>query len=153
MTAHVDLQIACEADNLPTIIDFETWLNTVTTEDIEVCIRIVTETESQMLNKEFRGKDKPTNVLSFHYDHDDDIHQQDEEVKHLGDLVICADIIAAEAKAQHKDLLAHWAHMMVHGVLHLQGHDHQTDAEAVQMESLEVNIIENLGFRNPYLVD
>jgi len=105
----------------------------------ELTIRIVDAAESQALNLDFRGKDKPTNVLSF---------QGDTVV--LGDLVICAPVVAREAQEQGKALLAHWAHMVVHGCLHLQGLDHEDELEAVRMEARETRILKNLGFPNPY---
>ncbi len=105
----------------------------------ELTIRIVDATESQALNRDFRGKDKPTNVLSF---------QGDTVV--LGDLVICAPVVAREARQQGKSVLAHWAHMVVHGCLHLQGMDHEDELEAVRMEAREIRILQNLGFPNPY---
>lgn len=105
-------------------------------------LRIVDADESQALNRDFRGKDAPTNVLSFGYD---DVPEL------LGDVVICADVVAREAAAQGKSAAAHWAHMVVHGCLHLQGFDHQSDAEAARMEALETAILARLGFGNPYL--
>lgn len=150
MTAHVDLQIACNATP-PSAADFTTWVNAAVSKDVEVCIRIVSKAESHTLNRQYRQKDKPTNVLSFSYD-DEVIFDEDENTPaHLGDLVICADIINEEALAQSKPVRAHWAHMVIHGTLHLQGFDHQTEADALAMESLEVALLEKLGFQNPYL--
>ena len=111
-----------------------------------VCIRIVTAAESRRLNLSFRGMDAPTNVLSF--------PASTEECARdgaLGDLAICAPVVAQEARAQGKTLAAHWAHMVVHGVLHLLGHDHQRDREARRMERLEVEILRAFGYQNPYL--
>ncbi len=118
-------------------------------EDDDDCIasvQIVTVDEMQQLNRDYRGKDAPTNVLSF-------TMQVPAEVglNLLGDLVLCAEVIAHEAAAQHKTLDAHWAHMLVHGMLHLQGHDHVEDDEAARMEAREIAILRRLGFDNPYL--
>jgi probable rRNA maturation factor len=101
---------------------------------------------SRRLNAGYRGKDRPTNVLSFPaapIERDLD--------GSLGDLVICAPVVAAEARAQHKVLAAHWAHMVVHGVLHLHGYDHGAAREARQMEGLEVEILRGFGYQDPYL--
>ena len=107
----------------------------------EITIRIVTPTESAELNKTYRGKEGPTNVLSFSYDPDDFF---------TGDLAICADLVEQEAAAQHKPVIAHWAHLTVHGTLHLMGHDHEDTLEAETMEALETQIMAALGFEDPY---
>lgn len=106
----------------------------------ELTIRITDPLESRELNRDFRGKDKPTNVLSFGYDVPD----------MLGDLVICAEVVAQEAAEQGKVPRAHWAHMVVHGCLHLQGFDHECEPEAAHMEAMETAILAALGFSNPY---
>ena len=111
-------------------------------------VRIVDETESQQLNFDYREKDKPTNVLSFPFQCPPGI-----ELPLLGDLVICAGVVAQEATEQNKSLDAHWAHMVVHGSLHLLGFDHINDDDAAQMEAEEVTILQQLGFTNPYLLD
>jgi len=105
----------------------------------ELTIRIVEEPESQAFNRDYRGKDKPTNVLSF---------GGDEGV--LGDLVICAPVVAREAVEQGKTAREHWAHMVVHGCLHLQGYDHEVEADAQRMEAREIRILKSLGFPDPY---
>jgi probable rRNA maturation factor len=109
-------------------------------------VRIVGETRSRSLNSAYRHKDKPTNVLSFAGAGDlpDGRH-------FLGELVICAPVVAREARAQHKSLKAHWAHMTVHGVLHLLGLDHKRSLQAAKMMSREIQILDRLGFSNPYL--
>jgi probable rRNA maturation factor len=109
-------------------------------------VRIVGETRSRNLNLKYRHKDKPTNVLSFAGagDTPDGRH-------FLGELVICAPVVAREARAQHKSLEAHWAHMTIHGVLHLLGFDHERRPEASKMASREIQILDRLGFSNPYL--
>ena len=100
------------------------------------------------LNKEYRGKDKPTNVLSFPFD--DMAGLPEEETRLLGDLVICAPVVRKEAKKQDKRPKDHWAHMVVHGTLHLLGYDHIEEAEASEMEALEARILEQFGIKNPY---
>lgn len=112
-------------------------------------IRIVSEAESQALNRDYRGKDKPTNVLSFPAELPPELIAELDEVP-IGDLAICAEVVAREALEQDKALLAHWAHMTVHGVLHLLGHDHIEEADAARMELLEVAILAELGWDNPY---
>ena len=110
-----------------------------------VTVRIVGGTESRRLNRAYRGKDAPTNVLSF--------PASAEERRHaaaLGDLVVCAPVVAREAREQRKSPRAHWAHMVVHGVLHLLGYDHENDRDAEFMESREVKILSQFGYANPY---
>ncbi|HVT34911.1 MAG TPA: rRNA maturation RNase YbeY [Nevskiaceae bacterium] len=107
----------------------------------ELTIRIVDAGESHALNKQYRGKDKPTNVLSF---------QGDRAAQTLGDLVICAPVVAREAREQGKSPRAHWAHMVVHGCLHLIGYDHERDRDAEKMEALEKKILRKLGYPDPY---
>jgi len=106
----------------------------------EVTLRIVDKTEMTELNHRYRGKNYPTNVLSFPI----------ESTPLVGDIVVCADVVAEEAAMQHKPLAAHWAHMVVHGCLHLLGYDHVKAKEAVKMESLEISILKEQGFDNPY---
>lgn len=113
----------------------------------DVTLRIVDETESQTLNGRYRGKQKSTNVLSFPYDGDM------LDVPILGDLVICAPVVQREATEQGKDPRAHWAHMVVHGCLHLLGYDHEKDDEADVMESRERQVLAALGFSDPYAAD
>ena len=109
-------------------------------------VQIVSDDEMRELNNTWRGKNKPTNVLSF------PMHTPEEvELKILGDLALCAHVIKTEARQQHKPLQAHWAHMVVHGMLHLQGYDHVDDKQADEMEALEIRILDELGFDNPYL--
>lgn len=112
-----------------------------------VCIRIVDEAESTQLNKQFRGKDKPTNVLSFASDIPDEVPQ---EIPLLGDLVLCAGIVQQEAKAQNKSVQAHWTHLLIHGLLHLLGYDHVEKQQAQEMEAIEIELLAELGISNPY---
>lgn len=146
----VSLQLATEAPNIPTRFELQRWIS-ATLEGrktkAEVCLRMVNEQEIQQLNKTYRGFDKPTNVLSFPYTLPDSIEL---EYPLLGDLVICPNIVALEATEQHKPLKAHWAHMVIHGVLHLLGYDHIEEKDALIMEPIEIDILKRLGFSNPY---
>ncbi|MEZ9597006.1 rRNA maturation RNase YbeY [Shewanella sp. 10N.261.52.F9] len=144
----LDVQIAVEGFTLPSSTELELWVKTAirdTMSEAELTIRIVEVEESQSLNSTYRGKDKPTNVLSFPFEAPPGI-----ELPLLGDLVICAAVVEQEAIDQNKPLIAHWAHMVVHGCLHLLGYDHIEDVEAEEMESLETQLIESLGYINPY---
>ena len=109
-------------------------------------VQIVSSDEMRELNNTWRGRNKPTNVLSFPMQSPDEV-----DLKILGDLALCAAVINSEARQQHKSAQAHWAHMVVHGMLHLQGYDHIDEAQADDMEALEISILNQLGFDNPYL--
>lgn len=142
----VDIDNASTAANLPQESHFQTWAEAAAErENAEVAIRIVDEDESAELNQTYRHKAGPTNVLSFPFEVPDGVPND-----LLGDLVICAPVVAREAQEQGKPLAAHWAHMVVHGVLHLQGYDHIDDAEAEAMEAKEIALLAALGFANPY---
>ncbi len=146
--AQVLVQIACEQDRIPSEIEFTEWVNACIKNeknDAEVSIRIVDEHESQSLNFEYRKKNKPTNVLSFPCDLPDDV-----EYEFLGDIVICAPLVIQEAKDQQKLDIDHWAHLTIHGTLHLLGFDHIDDEQAEIMENLEIDILSQFGFSNPY---
>ena len=150
MSIILDLQLASTASNLPSETQIQLWLNAAISPFqpvAEVTVRIVDETESQQLNFDYREKDKPTNVLSFPFQCPPGI-----ELPLLGDLVICAGVVAQEAKEQNKSLDAHWAHMVVHGSLHLLGFDHINDDDALEMEAEEIQILAELGFADPYLI-
>ncbi|MDO9150441.1 MAG: rRNA maturation RNase YbeY [Methylotenera sp.] len=137
------IQYASEASNLPTASQFRKWAKAALRVDTEVTIRIVDAEEGKMLNNTYRGKDYATNVLTFPLT----------EAPHLmGDIIICAPVVATEAMAQHKSLEAHYAHLTVHGILHLHGYDHETDAQAELMEGLETAIVTKLGYASPYLI-
>ena len=112
----------------------------------ELAIRVVTPAESRRLNRDYRGKDRPTNVLSFPSGPTGRLPAP----APLGDLAICAGVVAREARAQQKSLAAHWAHMVVHGTLHLLGYDHEAEADARRMERRERTVLARLGFPNPY---
>ncbi|HHF6578170.1 TPA: rRNA maturation RNase YbeY [Haemophilus influenzae] len=148
----VDLQIATEnIEGLPAEEQIVQWATAaVQPEDneVEMTVRIVDEAESHELNLTYRGKDRPTNVLSFPFECPDEV-----ELPLLGDLVICRQVVEREASEQEKPLMAHWAHMVVHGSLHLLGYDHIEDDEAEEMESLETQIMQGLGFDDPYLAE
>ena len=151
MSTILDLQLASDTAGIPQQADFQRWLNAAVhpfQAGAEVTVRIVDNAESQQLNLQYRSKDKPTNVLSFPFQAPPGI-----ELPLLGDLVICAPVVQAEALVQHKTATDHWAHMVVHGCLHLLGFDHINDDDAEQMEAEEVTILQQLGFTNPYLLD
>lgn len=146
----IDLQMTCEQESgLPTAEQIEQWATAAVqpqSDEVEMTVRIVDEAESHALNLNYRGKDRPTNVLSFPFECPDEV-----ELPLLGDLVICRQVVEREAQEQDKPLMAHWAHMVVHGSLHLLGYDHIEDDEAEEMESLETQIMTGLGFEDPYL--
>lgn len=148
----VDLQIATEnIEGLPTEEQIVQWATDAVQpegNEVEMTVRIVDEAESHELNLTYRGKDRPTNVLSFPFECPDEV-----ELPLLGDLVICRQVVEREAAEQEKPLMAHWAHMVVHGSLHLLGYDHIEDDEAEEMESLETQIMQGLGFDDPYLAE
>ena len=142
---NLSVQYACDADLLPQRAQIRVWARAALDIDGprggQITIRFVDTEEGQTLNRDYRHKDYATNVLSFPYETDPLV---------CGDLVICAPVVEREAAEQGKPLEAHWAQMVVHGVLHLLGYDHQTDADAETMERLEIAILGRLGFPNPY---
>ena len=145
----VELQNAATQFEVPEEAQFQCWAQAIESSqsnDQTVAIRIVDEEEMTELNCQYRQKVGPTNVLSF----PSGLHE-DVDIPFMGDVIICAPIVIKEAKEQGKQTLSHWAHMTVHGILHLQGYDHMNEAEAEQMESLEVQVMRTLGIENPYL--
>ena len=146
----LDLQVACDnTADLPDESQFHRWLSAAVTPfqpESEVTVRLVDEAESHELNLTYRGKDKPTNVLSFPFEAPPGI-----ELPLLGDLIICRQVVEQEAAEQGKSPEAHWAHMVVHGTLHLLGYDHIEDEEAEEMEALETEIMLALGYPDPYI--
>ncbi len=145
----VDVQIACATENLPTGGRIQQWVEAALVGNErydEMVVRIVETEESQSLNREYRHRDRPTNVLSFPFEAPPEVG-----LHYLGDLVICAPVVDQEAVEQGKPLLDHWSHMVVHGVLHLLGYDHIDTADADKMESREVDILATLNVGNPYL--
>ncbi|GHE85048.1 rRNA maturation RNase YbeY [Thalassotalea profundi] len=150
MSIDLDVQIASDTLDLPSKNELLTWVSCALTQynkAFELTIRIVDIEESQQLNSQYRQKDKPTNVLSFPFEVPEGI-----ELNLLGDLVICADIVKQEAMEQNKNLKDHWAHLVIHGCLHLLGYDHITDSEAEEMESLEVSLLSQLNINDPYAI-
>ncbi len=148
MSLELEIQNATQAEQLPADESFIRWAQAALRqerEQAEIVIRLVDESESQELNREYRGKDMPTNVLSFPSNLPEVI-----DSNLLGDLVICAPVVMREAGEQGKSTEAHWAHMVVHGVLHLLGYDHLTEDEAETMELLEKDVLAGLGFQDPY---
>lgn len=145
----LDLQLACRDHNgLPSETTFQNWLEAFLPQfqsESEITIRIVDIAESQNLNLTYRGKDKPTNVLSFPFEAPENI-----TLPLLGDLIICRQVVEKEAIEQQKNQDAHWAHMVIHGCLHLLGYDHLTDFEAEEMETIETEIMQKLGYPDPY---
>lgn len=155
MTFTLDLEVVCDADDVPEPPSFEQWIR-ATLDKVQrfgdINIRIVDTDESQTLNHQYRGKDKPTNVLSFPFDMPEGIPVE-EMAPLLGDLAICAPIVKAEAAEQKKEIRHHWAHMVVHGTLHLLGYDHINDAEAEEMEQLERDVLATFQIPDPYQGD
>jgi probable rRNA maturation factor len=150
----LDVQIAVEKEHdLPTEEQLTQWATAALVtrteyEEPELTIRIVDEAESQELNYDYRGKDKPTNVLSFPFEAPAHV-----PIPLLGDLIVCKQVVEREAIEQGKTLTAHWAHMIVHGCLHLLGYDHIEDEEAEEMEGIERVVMAELGFEDPYKDD
>ena len=148
MTLIVDLQLATDAPDLPDEASFRLWAETAcpdAPEGAEVTLRVVDPEEIRALNRDYRGKDRPTNVLSFPFENPPGV-----TLPLLGDIILCAEVIASEAAEQNKPLMHHWAHMVIHGMLHLQGHDHVLDEDAEIMENLERQLLARLNIPDPY---
>ena len=141
MELSLAVQYASDESNLPTRAQLRRWITIALQGDTKITLRIVDEAEGRELNKKYRGKDYPTNVLTFVYD---------EAPPLQGDIVICAPVVKREAAAQHKDLLAHFAHLTIHATLHLQGYVHEHDADAAGMETLETALMLKLRYPDPY---
>ncbi len=137
------VQFATDKTNIPNRQQFRNWVSAALNKPAEIVIRIVDIAEGEELNRKFRAKDSATNVLTFVYD---------DSLPLMGDIVLCAPVISMEAEQQHKDLMAHYAHLTVHGVLHLQGYDHINDEDASIMESLETKIIAGFNYPDPYAI-
>lgn len=152
--AHVDVQLACDAPDVPDAERIREWVDLAlaaadaASPDAEVSVRIVGIEEMKSLNDEYRDKDQATNVLSF--PGGELAGLPPETARALGDIVLCAAVIRSEAAEQNKALADHWAHLLVHGTLHLLGHDHTSVDEAAAMESLEVRILTSIGVDDPY---
>lgn len=162
LSVELDLQNPNNAESLPTLLEMKTWCEAAIQIEshqkafentLSVLLRVVDSDESADLNQNYRDKSGPTNVLSFPNDVPEfmlGIAELNEQNSHLGDLVICDSLLQKEAAEQAKPVVSHWAHLIIHGVLHLQGFDHIDDTEALEMEALEIKILEQLGFANPY---
>jgi probable rRNA maturation factor len=149
MAYQIDIENNSQSQQIPALAELERWISAAlqsqTLADAEVSVYIVDEDEGQELNAQYRSKDYPTNVLSFPADIAEEVG-----IPLLGDLVVCAPIVEREAQEQGKTLQAHWAHMLIHGTLHLVGFDHIDDNEAETMETLETQIVTGLGYPAPY---
>ena len=149
----VDVQVASASANVPPDEDIESWVGAVLeqldfNDTVEVAIRVVDNEESRALNRGYREQDKPTNVLSFPADGGNYIPE--DIPRPLGDIVICAPVVEREADEQGKDVNHHWTHLVVHGTLHLLGFDHESDAQAAEMEAIEREILATRGIADPY---
>ena len=152
MSITVDIDNVSTSKNVPSHTNITHWVNHVLSHeaktDAELSIRIVDKDEIQQLSASYRNKDKPTNVLSFPAELPEAV-----QIPLLGDIIICAPIVEKEAREQQKSTDSHWAHMLIHGTLHLLGYDHIDDTEADIMEGVEIQIMQNLGFDSPYQDD
>ena len=137
------VQYAIKPETVPTRHQFRKWSLTALKRDAEITLRLVDETEGRALNRAYRGKDYATNVLTF---------PLADEPLLMGDIVLCVPVVEKEATEQGKPLEAHYAHLLIHGVLHLQGYDHDNENDAGVMEHLESQIVTELGYADPYLV-
>ena len=137
----VAVQYAVTMERLPSRQRIRAWAKAALLNGVHVTFRLVGTKEGRALNREFRGKDYATNVLTFAYP---------DSMPLSGDIVLCAPVIAREAREQRKTVAAHYAHLVVHGMLHLQGHDHENSQDAKAMESLEAEIVVKLGYADPY---
>jgi len=137
----LSVQYASNAADLPARPEVRRWVRAALLDDATVTVRFVDAIEGRALNAEYRNRDYATNVLTFVYDDDS---------PRAGDVVLCAPVVRKEADEQGKSLAAHYAHLVIHGMLHLQGFDHERPAEAAQMEAREIAILADLGMTNPY---
>lgn len=149
MSFTIELSVSDDVNNLnlPSEKNFQHWAQSsyAGNDEVVASLQIVSSDEMQILNRDYRGKDKPTNVLSFPMELPEEVG-----INILGDLALCDEVIESEAEEQGKQVEAHWAHMVVHGMLHLQGYDHIGDEEANVMETKEIEIMKALGFEDPY---
>jgi probable rRNA maturation factor len=135
------VQYAVEPRELPTAIQLRTWANAALRRDAVVTVRLVGAAEGRALNRQYRGRDQTTNVLTFVYPETDPLS---------GDIALCIPVVEREAREQSKNLRAHYAHLVVHGMLHMQGFDHESAAAARRMEGLETEIVTGLGYADPH---
>ena len=145
----LSVQYACNRDGVPSRADLRRWLRAAEPGAARVTVRIVDEDEGRELNRDYRGKDYATNVLTFAYGEGEDMPLP-EGLPLMGDLVLCRQVVEQEAAGQGKTVEAHYAHLCVHGMLHLPGYDHLQDAEAEDMEAREREILAGLGYADPY---
>ena len=159
VSAILDLQLASDCTDMPTQEEIQLWLDTLLSyqqlTDKEMTVRNVDDAEIQQLNQQYRGKDTVTNVLSFPFEMPELVLpegiEMDESISNfLGDIVISAQVVKQESKQQNKLLKHHWAHMLIHGTLHLLGYDHIEEQEAEEMESIEIAILQKLAIDDPY---
>ena len=159
MSAILDFQLATTNTDVPQQEDIQLWLDSLFSHqqiaDKEITVRIVDQEEIQQLNLQYRGKDKATNVLSFPFEMPelalpDGMQLDDSMSNFLGDIVICAQVVTQESEQQNKPLNHHWAHMLIHGTLHLLGYDHIEEQEAEEMEGIEIAILHKLAIDDPY---
>jgi probable rRNA maturation factor len=144
----IEIQTAVKSEELPSADQLQRWVDAALADyptDTELVIRIVDKEESGLLNEQYRHKQGPTNILSFPFEVPVGV-----PLNLLGDLVICAPVVAEEARIQNKPLENHWAHMVVHGILHLLGYDHIDEVDAEEMENKEIAILAQLNISNPY---
>jgi len=137
----LNVQYGTRSKAVPSPGDFQRWIDAAATADARITVRLVGLDEGRALNRDYRGKNYATNVLTF---------VMDEGAVREGDLALCAPVVTREARAQGKTVLAHYAHLTVHGVLHLEGHEHEREPEATEMEKRETRILKRLGFPDPY---
>jgi len=140
----LSIQYVLDRSNLPSRAELRRWAKAALLHPAEVTLRLVDAEEGRQLNRDYRAKDYATNVLTFAYG-------ADAEGAYSGDIVLCAPVVAREAREQGKSLATHYAHMVVHGILHLQGYDHEAESEAAAMEAVESFIMQRLGYPDPYL--
>ena len=156
MNVTVEISNDCDSNWVPEDTLCESWIQSIplpvkNDKAYGISLRFVREQVSRDLNNQYRGKQSATNVLSFPSDIPADIGSC-LDFAQLGDIVLCAELVEHEAEQQGKPLKAHWAHLLIHGVLHLLGYDHDTEDNATRMENLEIKALERLGFPNPYLI-
>jgi len=159
VSAILDLQLASDCSDIPSKEKFQLWLDILLSdqqlENKEITVRIVDDAEIHQLNQQYRDKDKATNVLSFPFEMPDlvlpDGIDLDESISNfLGDIVICVQVIKRESKEQNKVIDHHWAHMLIHGTLHLLGYDHIEELDRNEMEGIEIAILQKLAIDDPY---
>jgi probable rRNA maturation factor len=152
MQTELEVQRSSASDSIPDNQQFQLWVEAALAgkpEKSALAIRVVDEQEARRFNQEYRNKDYATNVLSFPLELPKGLPEEIRQAQ-LGDLLICAPVVAREAKQQCRSEVDHWAHLTIHGVLHLLGYDHEQQAEAVFMETLETEILASLGISDPY---